>query len=128
MAKKRAKYGCCFFALRGPISTLFCKSLLYMPKDTILENLKISLSKKVQRTEKNWVFGSWRAEFAKIWKRLRNSLILPQRGCIPNIRKSLANQAEISYISYGDFVPKKKVLIQGHREGGPRGKKHMFFS
>ena len=66
-----------FLAPRGPnfdpFFTIFCKSLLNMPKNIILKNQKISFTRKIFKSEKlrKWpkkgpkmtVFWPWRVEF-----------------------------------------------------------------
>ena len=55
MAKK-VKKNCRFFGPGGPnfdlFITIFCKSLLNMPKNIILKNKKISLSEKIFKSKK----------------------------------------------------------------------------
>ena len=55
MAKKGLKMAV-FFGSGGPnfdpISTIFCKSLLNMPKNIILKNQKNSFTRKISKTEK----------------------------------------------------------------------------
>ena len=74
--QKRTK-NCLFFAPGGPnfdpFFTIFCKSLLNMPKNIILKNQKISFTRKIFKSEKlrKWpkkgqkmtVFWPWRSEF-----------------------------------------------------------------
>ena len=73
-----------------PFFTIFCKSLLNMPKNIILKNKKNSLSKKVFKSKKlqkwpkkgqKWpFFGPPGPNFAKIKKRLGHSLTFtPER-------------------------------------------------
>ena len=70
--------------------TIFCKSLLNMPKNIILKNKKISLSEKIFKSKKlqkwpkkgqKWpFFGPPGPNFAKIKKRLGHSLTFtPER-------------------------------------------------
>ena len=86
MAKKGKKLS--FFDPGGlnfdPFFTIFCKSLLNMPKNIILKNKKNSLSEKIFKSKKlqkwpkkgqKWpFFGPPGPNFAKIKKRLRHSL------------------------------------------------------
>ena len=73
-----------------PFFTIFCKSLLNMPKNIILKNKKNSLSKKIFKSKKlqkwpkkgqKWpFFGPPGPNFAKIKKRLGHSLTFtPER-------------------------------------------------
>ena len=73
-----------------PFFTIFCKSLLNMPKNIILKNQKNSFTRKISKTEKvrkwpkkgqKWpFFGPGGPNFAKIKKRLGHSLTFtPER-------------------------------------------------
>ena len=73
-----------------PFFTIFCKSLLNMPKNIILKNQKISFTRKISKSEKlrkwpkkgkKWpFFGPPGPNFAKIKKRLGHSLTFtPER-------------------------------------------------
>ena len=92
-----------------PFFTIFCKSLLNMPKNIILKNKKISLSRKIFKAKKlqkrskkgqKWpFFGPPGPNFAKIKKGLDILLLFSQRGCVPNFRKF--GSSDLEKMRYG---------------------------